>query len=109
MAARGVGVKLFANRTNRPMRDLLALSYTLKSDEYGEPTIQRWSPAGQLAVGMADGSFVIFDSRTFKSFGPPRGGSGAHHTCITAADWMPGPRAALALGSISTIKVRRQA
>ena len=108
VAARGVGVKVFANLSGRPIPTLLALTNHLKSEAYGEPTLQRWSSSGQLAVGVADGSFAVFDSRSGKSYGTPRGTSGQHHAAITAAAWMPSTRApALALGSTSTIKVPR--
>ena len=61
-----------------------------------------------IAVGMADGSFRVFDVRGFKSYGMPRGGSGHHHSAITAASWVTNSydaRVWLALGSVSTIKV----
>ena len=94
--------------SGRPIPTLLALTNHLKSEAYGEPTLQRWSSSGQLAVGVADGSFAVFDSRSGKSYGTPRGTSGQHHAAITAAAWMPSTRApALALGSTSTIKVPR--
>lgn len=106
VAMRGVGVQIFA-KPAKPVPHLLEVHGTYLD---GEPMVQRWSSAGQLAVGMADGRFAVFDSRTFKWTGMPLDGAGGHRTAITAADWEPiavPPHTVpgLAFGSISNIKV----
>ena len=81
VAMRGAGVQIFA-KPAKPVRHLLECRSTYLE---GEPMVQRWSSAGQLAVGMADGRFAVFDSRTFKWTGMPLDGAGGHRTAITAA------------------------
>ena len=107
VAFRDAGVTIFANRTGRPLITLLEPVAHLKTEDYSNPIVQRWSASGQLVIGMADGTFCIWDYYTSKTFGTPRGGSGQHLSAIKAADWTLSKVApALALGSISTIKVR---
>ena len=69
-----------------------------------DPLVQSWSAAGQLVVGMSDGSFAVWDSLTSQTFASQR--SGRHKHGIKAASWLPSLFApALALGSLSCIKV----
>ena len=107
VAFQDVGVTIFANRTGGPLVTLLEPVARLKTEGYSNPIVQRWSASGQLVIGMADGTFCIWDYNTSKTFGTPLGGSGQHLSAIKAADWTLSKVApALALGSVSTIKVR---
>ena len=79
------------------------VTFTSSHKEF-DPLVQSWSAAGQLVLGMSDGSFAVWDSLTSQTFASMR--SGKHKTGITSASWLPSLFApALALGSTSTIKV----
>ena len=106
VALRDGGVTIFANRSGRPLITILEPVAHLTTADYSNPVVQRWSASGQLVIGMADGTFCIWDYYTRKTFGTPHGGSGQHLSAIKAADWTLSKVApALALGSASTIKV----
>lgn len=71
-----------------------------------DPTSACWSRAGQLAVGMSDGSFAVWDS--VSSQVSTSGRSGKHKAAVTAGDWIDSLFApALALASRDTIKVSK--
>jgi len=80
------------------------LSSARSSQKNFDPRVAVWNLAGQLAVGMVDGSFAVWDSVSMEL--STSGGSGKHKSAITAADWHSSLFApALALASKSTIKV----
>ena len=109
VALRDGGVTIFANRRGQPLVTLLEPVAHLTTSPCGlqrHPVVQRWSASGQLVIGMADGTFCIWDYYTRKTYWTPHGGSGQHVSAIKAADWTLSLVApALALGSVSTIKV----
>jgi hypothetical protein len=109
VALRDGGVTIFANRRGEPLVTLLEPVAHLTTSPCGlqrHPIVQRWSASGQLVIGMADGTFCIWDYYTRKTYWTPHGGSGQHVSAIKAADWTLSLVApALALGSVSTIKV----
>jgi WD40 repeat protein len=71
-----------------------------------DPMSACWSRAGQLAIGMSDGSFAVWDSVSSCVSTPGR--SGKHKAAITAGDWIDSLFApALALGSRDTIKISK--
>lgn len=114
VAIRGVGVALWNGEKREPPH------IWRRTGEDTDPLVQRWSKAGQLVIGLADGSFVVYDART-SSFSCVREGthavvdaglsgqrSGLHRSGVTAAAWsLHDASPALALGSASTIKVSR--
>jgi len=80
------------------------LSLARSSTKNFDPRVAVWNLAGQLAVGMADGSFAVWDSISMEL--STSGSSGKHKGAITAGDWHSSLFApALALASKSTIKV----
>mmetsp|Transcript_25333 Transcript_25333/g.69800 ORF Transcript_25333/g.69800 Transcript_25333/m.69800 type:complete len:732 (+) Transcript_25333:694-2889(+) len=82
---------------------LMRLSADSKSFD---PTSACWSRAGQLAIGMSDGSFAVWDSVSSQVSTPSR--SGKHKAGITAGDWIDSLFApALALASRDTIKISK--
>ena len=86
------------------MRYRNSLNKFTSSHREFDPLVQSWSAAGQLVVGMSDGSFAVWDSLTSQTFASQR--SGRHKHGIKAASWLPSLFApALALGSLSNIKV----
>jgi len=109
VALRDGGVTIFANRRGQPLATLLEPVSHLATSSGGlqrYTTVQRWSASGQLVIGMTDGTFCIWDYYTRKTYWTPHGGSGQHLSAIKAADWTLSLVApALALGSVSTIKV----
>lgn len=69
-----------------------------------DPLFSKWNKAGQLAAGMSDGSFAVYDSINSQVF--CAGKSGKHSSGITAGDWISSYFApALALASTNVIKV----
>ena len=109
VALRDGGVTIFANRRGQPLATLLEPVSHLTTSSGGlqrYATVQRWSASGQLVIGMTDGTFCIWDYYTRKTYWTPHGGSGQHLSAIKAAEWTLSLVApALALGSVSTIKV----
>lgn len=70
-----------------------------------DPVVAKWNLAGQLALGMSDGSFAVWDSMSLQ-VSTSTAAAGKHHSAITAADWCASLHApALAFASRSTIKV----
>ena len=109
VALRDGGVTIFAKRRGEPLATLLEPVSHLTTSSGGlqrYTIVQRWSASGQLVIGMTDGTFCIWDYYTRKTYWTPHGGSGQHLSAIKAADWTLSLVApALALGSVSTIKV----
>mmetsp|Transcript_10863 Transcript_10863/g.24249 ORF Transcript_10863/g.24249 Transcript_10863/m.24249 type:complete len:890 (+) Transcript_10863:3-2672(+) len=69
-----------------------------------DPIFAKWNNAGQLAAGMADGTFAVYDSVSSQIFVGTK--SGTHNNSITAGDWLSSLFApALALASMNVIKV----
>ena len=69
-----------------------------------DPLFARWSRAGMLALGMADGGFAVWDSISQQIFASHR--TGKHRSGVTAGDWIASLFSpCLALASTSTIKV----
>ena len=107
-ALRGAGAVLWAGGADLQMwsgmRSRNSLNKFASSHREFDPLVQSWSAAGQLVVGMSDGSFAVWDSLTSQTFASQR--SGRHKHGIKAASWLPSLFApALALGSLSNIKV----
>ena len=114
VAIRGVGVALWDGEKREPPH------IWSRAGKDSDPLVQRWSKSAQLVIGLADGSFVVYDART-SSFSYVREGthavvdaglsgqrSGCHRSGVTAAAWaLHDASPALALGSASTIKVSR--
>ena len=108
VALRGAGAVLWAGGADLQMwsgmRSRNSLNKFASSHREFDPLVQSWSAAGQLVVGMSDGSFAVWDSLTSQTFASQR--SGRHKHGIKAASWLPSLFApALALGSLSNIKV----
>ena len=108
VALRGAGAVLWAGGADLQMwsgmRSRNSLNKFAASHREFDPLVQSWSAAGQLVVGMSDGSFAVWDSLTSQTFASQR--SGRHKHGIKAASWLPSLFApALALGSLSNIKV----
>jgi hypothetical protein len=107
-ALRGAGAVLWSGGNDLQMwsgmRYRNSLNKFTSSHREFDPLVQSWSAAGQLVVGMSDGSFAVWDSLTSQTFASQR--SGRHKHGIKAASWLPSLFApALALGSLSNIKV----
>ena len=97
----GLGLRLGLGFGTRYRSSLIKLP---SSHREFDPLVQSWSAAGQLVVGMSDGSFAVWDSLTSQTFASQR--SGRHKHGIKAASWLPSLCApTLALGSLSCIKV----
>ena len=110
VAVRGQGACLWRADTEEGVQMWSGMTYKSPLAKFGsshkefDPLVQRWSAAGQVVLGMTDGSFAVWDSLTSQTFASMR--SGRHKTGIRSADWLPSLFApALALGSTSTIKV----
>ena len=110
MAVRNAGAALWQVGSNdgvqmwSGMRYRNSLNKFTSSHREFDPLVQSWSAAGQLVVGMSDGSFAVWDSLTSQTFASQR--SGRHKHGIKAASWLPSLFApALALGSLNNIKV----
>ena len=110
LVMRGAGVGLWQVGSNEPMSMWTGMSYKNSSLVFSkgqkdfDPCFARWSRAGQLAIGMADGSFAVWDSVTSNVSASVR--TGAHKSAVTAGDWLSSLFApALALASSSAIKV----
>ena len=108
VALRGAGAVLWVGGSELQMwsgmRYRNSLNKFSSSHREFDPLVQSWSAAGQLVVGMSDGSFAVWDSLTSQTFASQR--SGRHKHGIKAASWLPSLFApALALGSLSCIKV----
>ena len=79
------------------------LSFASKGKGF-DPLFARWSRAGMLALGMADGGFAVWDSISQQIFASHR--TGKHRSGVTAGDWIASLFSpCLALASTSTIKV----
>ena len=110
VAVRGQGACLWRADTEEGVQMWSGMAYKSPLAKFGsahkefDPLVQRWSAAGQIVLGMMDGSFAVWDSLTSQTFASMR--SGRHKSGIRSADWLPSLFApALALGSTSTIKV----
>jgi len=110
IAIRGYGIALWDTKTDNGVQMWSGMSYKSsfsplrKSTKTFDPAVAMWNLAGQLAVGMHDGSFAVWDSMSMEI--STSGSSGKHRNGITAGDWYSSMFApALALASKSTIKV----
>ena len=75
-----------------------------KSNRAFDPVWSQWNLAGQLAVGMSDGTFAVWDSMSMEI--STSGSSGKHKGPISAGDWFSSLFApALAFASKNTIKI----
>ena len=59
-----------------------------------DPLVQSWSAAGQLVVGMSDGSFAVWDSLTSQTFASQRSGRPSASSECMSIGW-PGVKCAL--------------
>lgn len=110
IAIRSYGIALWDTKTDNGVQMWSGMQYKSsfsplrKSNKTFDPSITAWNFAGQLAVGMTDGSFAVWDSMSMEI--STSGSSGKHRQCIQAGDWYSSMFApALALASKSTIKV----
>ena len=110
IAIRGYGMALWDTKGDSGLQMWSGMRYRNSLNKFSsshrefDPLVQSWSAAGQLVVGMSDGSFAVWDSLTSQTFASQR--SGRHKHGIKAASWLPSLFApALALGSLSCIKV----
>jgi len=110
IAIQAYGIALWDTKTDNGVQMWSGMSYKnsfmplRKSMKTFDPAVAKWNPAGQLAVGMQDGSFAVWDSMSMEI--ATSGSSGKHRNSITAGDWYSSMFApALALASRSTIKV----
>ena len=107
IAIRGHGIALWDTKTDHGVQMWSGMSYKgmfTKGQKQFDPAITTWNLAGQLAVGMQDGTFAVWDSMSMDI--STSGSTGKHKSAIQAAAWyssMFSP--ALALASKSTIKV----
>jgi len=107
---RHYGIALWDTKGNAGVQMWSGMSYKhsiiplRKSTKAFDPVFLSWNLAGQLAVGMADGTFAVWDSMSMDI--STSQSSGKHKGPITAGDWFSSLFApALALASKQTIKV----
>ena len=110
IAIRHYGIALWDSKGNSGVQMWSGMSYKSmfmplrKSTKAFDPIWSSWNLAGQLAVGMQDGTFAVWDSMSMDI--STSQSSGKHKGPITAGDWFSSLFApALALASRSTIKV----
>ena len=113
LALRGNGVALWEWGSTGGMQMWSGMEYkrqanplaSLGSKPKGfDPLFARWSAAGMLVLGMADGGFAVYDATSGNVFVSQR--SGKHKSGVTAGDWISSLFSpCLALASTSTIKV----
>jgi len=108
LALRGNGVGIWTSGSAADVKMWTGMSGgagLIKADvKTFDPTSACWSRAGQLAIGMGDGSFAVWDS--VSTLVSSSGRSGKHKGAITAAGWISSLFApALALASRDTIKI----
>jgi len=95
----GVGCQMWAGMAYKS--NLIPLKTSQKAFD---PLFAKWNDAGQLAAGMADGCFAVYDAVNSQVFVCHK--SGKHNSGITAGDWISSLFApALALASTNVIKV----
>mmetsp|Transcript_15229 Transcript_15229/g.34989 ORF Transcript_15229/g.34989 Transcript_15229/m.34989 type:complete len:573 (-) Transcript_15229:171-1889(-) len=104
----GVGLWQFGPDTEINMWSGMAYRNNLlsfsKENKSFDPLWARWSKAGQLALGLADGNFAVWDSVSAAISVSQK--AGRHKHGITAGAWLASLFSpALALASTSTIKV----
>ena len=90
IAIRQYGVALWDTKTDAGVTMWSGMAYKTfnplaKSTRAFDPLIAKWNLAGQLAVGMTDGSFAVWDSMSMAI--STSGSSGRHRGPITAGDW----------------------
>lgn len=109
IAIRHYGIALWDTKGDNGVQMWSGMSYKSfiplrKSQRVFDPKVASWNLAGQLAVGMHDGSFAVWDSMSMDI--STSQSSGKHRSPISACDWYSSLFApALALASRSTIKV----
>jgi len=110
IAIRHYGIALWDTKADAGVQMWSGMSYKhsiiplRKSMRSFDPVYASWNLAGQLAVGMQDGTFAVWDSMSMDI--STSQSSGKHKGPITAGDWFSSLFApALALASRSTIKV----
>ena len=110
IAIRSYGIALWDTKTDNGVQMWSGMAYKSKmialrkSTRTFDPAVAVWNLGGQLAVGMHDGSFAVWDSMSMDI--STSGSSGKHRSPITAGGWYSSMFApALALASKSTIKV----
>jgi len=110
IAIRHYGIALWDTKADAGVQMWSGMSYKhsiiplRKSMRSFDPVFAQWNLAGQLEVGMQDGTFAVWDSMSMDI--STSQSSGKHKGPITAGDWFSSLFApALALASRSTIKV----
>jgi len=109
-ALRGNGVGLWQIGGDKDINMWSGMSYKnnlfsfSKDAKAFDPLFAAWSKAGQLALGLSDGNFAVWDSVSSAVSVSQK--MGRHKSGITAGAWLSSLFApALALASTSTIKV----
>ena len=107
IAIRHHGVALWDTKSDAGLQMWSGMSYKsyfATSSKAFDPRFTIWNLAGQLAVGMSDGSFATWDSMTMEISNSHR--SGKHSNPIAAGDWFSSLFSpALAFASKNTIKI----
>ena len=110
IAIRHYGIALWDTKSDAGIQMWSGMAYKSgiipfsKSTRAFDPVFTSWNLAGQLAVGMADGTFAVWDSMSMDI--STSQSSGKHKGPISSGDWFSSLFApALALASKNTIKI----